>query len=202
MIRLSSLKKKLSNSELIRFTHIIIASMMNPLFNHPIIQKLLASCKDLLAKLEEKVNASPHPALSLEIEAIRKPLEEDLALLIDQVELLINDADLTDEERAALAVEAGFELRQQGRRTKQQFQVENGMAEGEIIVTMEGRKKAYEVLYTDDLVNYSNKQTVVSAVSVVTIKGLKSNTKYAIYYRAHGPNAENVMHGPLFVSVH
>jgi hypothetical protein len=202
MIRLSFLKQKLSNLELIRFTHIIITSMVNPLFNHPVVQKLLASIKESLAKLEATANATSYHSQSLEISAIRTPLEKDMALLIDQVELLINDADLTDEERALLAVEAGFTLRQHGKRTKQKFEVTNGKAAGEIMVVMEGRKKAYEVMYTDDLVNYSNKQTVVSAVSVATISGLKSSTKYAVFYRAHGPKAENVMYGPLFVSVH
>jgi hypothetical protein len=202
MIRLSSSNKKLSNSELIRFIHLIIASMVNPLFNHPTVQKLLATCKELLTKLEAVVDTPPHQSQSLEIDALRTPLEENLALLIDQVELLINDADLTDEERALLASESGFTLRQQSKRPKQQFQVENGEAAGEVIVTMEGQKKVYEVLYTDDLVNFSNKQTMVSGVSVVTLSGLKSTTKYAVFYRTHGPKAEKVMHGPLFVTVH
>lgn len=202
MIRLSSLNKKLSNSELIRFAHLIIASMVNPLFNHPVVQKLLASCKELLAKLEVAVDTPPHQSKPLEIDALRTPLEVALALLIDQVELLINHADLTDEERALLATEAGFTLRQKGKRPKQQFQLENGAAAGEVIVTMEGQKEVYEVLYTDDLVNYTNRQTMVSRLSVVTLAGLKSTTKYAVFYRTHGPKAENVTYGPLFVTVH
>lgn len=196
------MKKKLSNSELIRFTHLIIASMVNPLFNHPVVSKLLASCKELLAKLEAATDTKSHQSRSLEVNAVRAPLEKDLALLIDQVELLINDANLTDEERALLAVEAGFTLRKHTKRSRQKFEVTNGKADGEIMITMEGRQKAYEVLYTDDLVNFSNKQMITSAVSTVTITGLKSSAKYAVFYRAHGPKADKVVHGPLFVTVH
>lgn len=202
MIRLVSFDKKMSHIKLIRFTHAIILRMVNPLFTHPLIQKLLDSCRELLVKLEATVNTAPHLSQSLEIEAIRKPLEERLALLIDQVELLLNDADLTKEERAVLAVEAGFSLRKHTKRPKQHFSLENGMAAGEITVTMEGGKKAYEVLYTDDLVNFSNKQTTVSAVSKARLTGLKGNTRYAVFYRAHGPKTENVMQGPLFITVH
>jgi hypothetical protein len=201
MIKLLSLNTKLNNSELIRFTHFIISCMVNPIFNHPLIQKLLASVKELVAKMEAAVDAAPHLAQAADVEAVRKQLEDTLALLITQTEVVINDTDLTDEERVALAQGAGFTLRQYGKRTKQRFMVENGATAGEIIVTMEGNKKAYEVLYTDDVVNFNNKQTVVSAVSVATINGLKIDTKYAVFYRAHGPNTEKVVEGPLFITV-
>lgn len=202
MIRLMSLNKKLKNAELIRFTHRILECLVNPLFTHPVIQRLLNASRELVSQMEDKVYAGRYQAQGAETRVVRKELENTLSLLITQAEMLINDADLTDKEREALAIGAGLTLRQHSKRQKQQFALKRAPEPGEIIVTMEGGKRAYEVLYTDDVVNFTNKEVVISMVSVARLKGLKSGTRYAIFHRTHSRHEESKMEGPLFIVVH
>jgi tRNA/tmRNA/rRNA uracil-C5-methylase (TrmA/RlmC/RlmD family) len=202
MIRLTSMNKKLKNDVLIRFTHHIHQCLVNPLFTHPVIQKLLQASRELVSQMENVVYAGRYQAQGVAVVAVRKQLENTLSLLITQAELLINDADLTDEEREAVAINAGFTLRKHSKRQKQQFGLKHAPGPGEIIVTMAGGKRAYEVQYTEDVVNFTNKEVVVSTASVTRLKGLKSGTRYAVFHRTHNRNENSAMVGPLFIVVH
>jgi hypothetical protein len=201
MIELVSSTRRKSSSELLVFAKLLTGSLTHPLFKTAMVQQLIEKLKELVVPFEITLESIGSPASTGNLRDQRLALENHLTILITQVEQQLNQADLTDGERLTQTQAAGLAVRGRGRRTKQKFGLKHGLHPGEIIVTMPGRMQAHEVQITDDLVNFSNKEIVVSTLSVTEINGLKSGIQYAVFHRAYGRHAEKGLEGPLYILV-
>lgn len=136
------------------------------------------------------------------VNAATKEVMRWLNIVANEVEILANQPDLTEDESLAIIHEAGMEIRSSAKRNAQVFEVRQGAESGTAELMAKGGVDGHEWQSTTDLVNFQNRVSHKSTTRAKTIiTGLTPGQKVAFFHRAITSSGDTTWEGPVFLTL-
>jgi hypothetical protein len=158
--------------------------------------------KTSVANLEENLNTGNDKSKTDRVNAASKEVLRWLNIVANQVEILANQPDLTEDESLAIIHEAGMEVRASAKRNAQVFEVRHGAESGTAEMSAKGGVDGHEWQSTTDLVNFLNRVSHKSTTRAKTIvTGFTPGEKVAFFHRAITPSEDTTWEGPVFLTI-
>lgn len=138
-----------------------------------------------------------------EVKGARVALDMALTALGSEVQLMVNNLDLTIEDRLGLVHEAGMKVRQNKGRTLRVFAVKHGRMKGSVICYAARKDSvSHEWQVAADISRLDNRTALpATSKSMTEITGLIPGHEYAFYHRPVRAGKVSAWEGPLFLMV-
>lgn len=166
-----------------------------------------AQADRVLALAEELTQAFDLPQGAVgraeQLQRARIALDMALSGLGNLVETMVNNEDLTLEDRLLLVQEAGMQVKPTGGRGKRGFTVEQGDLPGSAMChASSDRAQAHEWQIAEDISNLEVRVSLPATTKSTTlVTDLKPGTEYAFYHRPVKSGATLPWEGPIFFRV-
>ena len=164
--------------------------------------ELVAKCKICVTNLRTAINAPKSETKTDNIRIARDALDRSLTMLGANVEHVANDPSILDSQRVEIVHSTGMEIKSQVHRGRFVFSVKNTDVSGTVRLRAQGRKRAHEWQYTDDVINFTGRIAVPSTTKATThIANLKKVTEYAFFHKAIKRGGNTDWEGPILLVV-
>jgi hypothetical protein len=152
-------------------------------------QEIIDKGDDVRTASDDLKTALAQPVSSIRsngIEVARKAWEKEVSALTNLEQMVVNDADVTDDEKINMVKSANREVARRGHGQKLKFTAKRGSRSGDVDFTAEVEDAvAHLYTWTDDLAEFTGKADPwVSASAKTTAEGVPTGNELAFFHKA------------------
>lgn len=157
----------------------------------------------LANQMDEVVQMQPSASKSNRVKGVRVALEMALNALASEVQLMVNQVELSLEDRLLLVQEAGMQVRQNKGRAKRVFSVKHGILKGSVCCYAARQDSvSHEWQIAADVARLDDRITLPATTKSMTeVSGLTPGQEYAFYHRPVKVGTLSAWEGPIFLMV-
>jgi hypothetical protein len=175
----------------------------NPYFNYPNIKAKGQAIVLASDNLRTALSMPRSTTRTQDIKVARIKWESEVTELTRLQEIVVNNADVSDEKKIEMVKSGNREVVEHPIRQKYNFTVKRGKNSGEVVFTAETKNAvAHLYTWTDDHINYTNKADPETSTSAKkTAKGLPVGKELAFFHKGIFRKKSMDWEGPIFLTV-